>query len=275
MPKDLRPTHEINLKYRTWYRGIAPARTRLDIPGWSGSKGWVDPQPWHCKPWVDGTTYGLELVYPFETECIVRAKDGICEFIGDFSKEKETYPVQFKNWEVPFSAFAPDHFGFTSSVDIQTEEGYGTMIVPHPRFYTDRTGTVPCAVMGLLESDWWPKIFFVVFKAPLNGQEYVFRHGEPYASLLILPKKVKYNINPMTKAEEAARAALDQHLQKNGRYIATQKFIDSKNQPFDNKYKVLSSIARLQGDEEVKRHILNPSKKYHLKQKLFVKKAGL
>lgn len=272
MSKDLRPIHEVNLKWRTWYKGVPPQRIKLEIPGWSGDKGWIDPQAWHCKPWIDGTTYGLELVYPFETECRVIAKNGVCEFIGDFSKEKEKNPVQFNHWEVPFSAFAPDHFGFTSSVDIQTEEGQGTMILPHPRYYTDRTGTVPCPVMGFLESDWWPKIFFVVFKAPLDNQEYIFRQGEPYASLLILPKKVKYNINQMTKEEETARASLDRHLQKNGRQIATERFVDSKKQPFDNKYKVLSSVARTQGIDVAKQQMANPAKRYKIAKRLFIKK---
>ena len=41
---------------------------------------------------------------------------------------------------------------------------------PHPRFYTDTTGTVPIAVPALLRTEWWPMISFIVFKAPTKGQ---------------------------------------------------------------------------------------------------------
>jgi hypothetical protein len=200
-----------------------------------------------CKPWVDGSTYGLELVYPFDTECRVRAVNGECEFVGDFAAEKAAQPDRFSQWDVPFSSFAPNHFGFTSSVDLKTADGFGTMILPHPRFYADRTGTVPCPVMGFLESDWWPRIFFVVFKAPLDGQEYVFRKGEPYATLLVLPKTPRYAIRKMTPAEELARIEQDNALRNNSRAIATRRFVDDRGQPFDNKYKVLAGIARREG----------------------------
>jgi hypothetical protein len=249
----------INIKYRTWYKAeqYPPRKIKLEIPGWGGETGWKDAAPWHCLPWLQGSAYGCELLYPFKSECRVRAVDGECEFIGDFSEEKEECPVAFNSWDKPFSSFAPNHFGFTSSVDIQTEEGMGTMILPHPRYYTDRTGTVPCPVMGFLESDWWPKIFFIVFKSPLNGQEYVFRQGEPYATLLFLPKDPKYNIKPMTALESQERITLDQHIQSNSQYIATKKFYDSKKQPFDNKYKVLSRVARKDGIAELKNFIVH------------------
>ncbi len=245
------------IRYRLWYKGVPPRRIKLQTE-WAGSQHDVDASPIMCKPYVDGSTYGCELVYPFRTECRVRATNGVCEFIGDFSKEKEEMPIAFDKWDVPFLSFAPNHFGFTSSVDIKTEEGYGTMILPHPRYYTDRTGTVPLPVMGMLESDWWPRIFFVVFKAPLDGQEYIFRQGEPYAALLFLPKTVKYDIKKMTNTEINERALLDSNLAHNARYIATKRFIDSKNQPFDNKYKELSRIARTEGCDEVKKAIVRP-----------------
>jgi hypothetical protein len=58
---------------------------------------------------------------------------------------------------------------------------------PHPRFYTDTTGTVPIAVPALLRTEWWPMISFVVFKSPAEGETHIFRPGEPMLQILILP----------------------------------------------------------------------------------------
>src|SRR5687767_59867 len=83
--------HKIELKYRCWYKGVPPKPIKLQIPGWAGdSHGHSNgdkPQPWHCPPFVEGATYGLELIYPFETEVSVRNVDGKIKFDGDFSKE--------------------------------------------------------------------------------------------------------------------------------------------------------------------------------------------
>ena len=79
------------LKYRTWYQGEAPRPIKLEIPGWAGEfnshKDGDKPQPWHCIPFVEGSTYGLELCYPFDTECCVEMRNGEIYFDGDFTQE--------------------------------------------------------------------------------------------------------------------------------------------------------------------------------------------
>src|SRR6185436_6341020 len=66
--------NDIYLKYRTWFKGTPPRQIKLEVPGWSGDKNWDVGQAWHCKPYNDGSTYGLELLYPFDTECTVSTK---------------------------------------------------------------------------------------------------------------------------------------------------------------------------------------------------------
>ena len=185
------------------------------------------------------------MVYPFDTEVTVTTKDGKLEFVGDFTEEKKDAPKQ--DWERPFSAFAPNHFGFTSSLDIKTDPGYGTMILPHPRYYTDRIGTVPLVVGGMIESDFWPRVFFIVFKSPLEGQSYIFRKGEGYAQLLFVPKSVKYNINPMTPEESKERYDMEQILSDHPKSVSTNTWKTVSGDSFDNKYKVLSAIAKQSG----------------------------
>ncbi len=243
---------EINLKYRTWFKGIPPKPTKLEIPGWAGEKNRDAGQPWHCLPFTQGATYGVELVYPFDTECTVSTKNGELVFDGDFSAESSAIG---QKWERPFSSFAPGHFGFTSSIDIMTEPGYGIMLLPHTRFYTDRTGTVPLAVSGIIESDFWPRVFFVVFKSPLEGQSCIFRKGEGYAKVIVVPKAAKYNVEKMTPEEIKKRMEMEQILNDHPTEIATHTWKTLKGEQFDNKYKNLSKVAKSGGPEAVYSHL--------------------
>lgn len=231
---------EIDLKYRTWFKGVPPKQIKLEVPGWAGEKTYASGQPYHCLPFIHGATYGLELVYQFDTEVKVYNDKESLKIVGDFSEESKGQP-----WDTPFSTFANGHFSMTSSLDIKTPEGIGMMILPHPRFYTDKTGEVPVPVCGMLEMDFWSRIFFVVFKNPIN-QTYVFRKGEPYASLIFVDKKIKYNIERMSPEETKERENLEAIISEKSKNIATRTWKTKipEGGSFDNKYKVLSNMDR-------------------------------
>lgn len=61
---------KIDVLWRTRHKGLPPRPIKLQIPGWAGHDlnhgDGATPQPWHCPPFVDGSTYGLELLYPFD-----------------------------------------------------------------------------------------------------------------------------------------------------------------------------------------------------------------
>jgi len=252
----------IPIRYRNWLHGIPPKRIKLEIPGWAGENTWETPQPWHCKPFADASGYGLELVYTWQTTCTVSCdENGKCTFDGDFSAEKPKYLE--KDW-YPLACFAPHHFGFVSMVDIKTPPDHNLMVLPHPRFFADKDGTTPCAVPGQLEMDWWPEIFFIVFKAPQPGKQLVFKHGDPVAQFLVVPRNIKYDIQPMDDAEATVRAERQDKLEKNWHRLCTRVFY-CKDDPgcdkdnfFDNKYKVLSTIARRDGTEAAERIMDKP-----------------
>lgn len=250
---------KIDVKYRTWGKGIPPRPIKLEIPGWAGDdKNHGDgskPQPWHCTPFVDGSTYGLELIYPFYAETVIYKKDGKLMFEGDFSKE----PSYNRN-KPPFEQFAPGHFGFTSSLDILPPEGYCVRLEPHPRYYTDETGTVPLLVPGHIQR-FWPKIFFIVFKSPMEGQKYIFRYGEPYGQILIIPAKVKYNVEPMTFEISSSRDSRDQAITKFAPFIKSRSWQDHLGNVFDDKYKQLATAYAKGGDEGVKKLLSKASDK--------------
>lgn len=229
----------IDINYKLYFKGIKPKPIKLQIPGWAGdshehSNG-CKPQPWHCVPFVEGSTYGLELVYPFDTECIVYTENNTTIFEGDFSKEC----VWSKDKKPPFSAFAPGHYGMTSSLNLKIPKDYIIRLESHPRFYTDNTNTVPIVVPGHIQS-WWPRIFFIVFKTPPEGHKHIFRKGEPYGQMLILPQKVQYNINPMSYEDEMENMILEKNILDYSDKLSKNKWKDYKGNVFDDKYKQMA-----------------------------------
>lgn len=243
----------LTLKYRTWYNGVAPSPIKLDIPGWAGlpnkHTNGDKPMPWHCIPFVEGSTYGLELYYPFEGECVVSLdENGNVKFEGDFSEDaKNVSNISFP----PFLSFSPGHFGMTSAVDIQAPDGYILRTEPHPRYYTDDTGVVPCCVPGHLQTEWWPKIFFVVFKNPIKGQKIIFKKNEPYGQILVLPKKVNYEVVKMSYQEMTDRNELDNKIEKYHKKFVKNDWVDHKGNNFNDKYKVLSGVFSKSGMQGV------------------------
>src|SRR2546421_6714089 len=61
------------VKYNTYAKVLVPQPIRMTNAKWAGSpekmEDGSEPQPWHCLPFVEGSTYGVELIYPYETEC--------------------------------------------------------------------------------------------------------------------------------------------------------------------------------------------------------------
>jgi len=257
---------KLEIKYRTWYKGIPPRPIKLQIPGWAGEpNNHADgdkPQPWHCPPFVDGSTYGLELCYSFDTECHVSMADGKVKFDGDFSAEQTSCPNL-----PPFMSFAPGHFGMTSSLDIKVPSGYVLRLEPHPRYYTDTTNTAPCCIAGHIQTEWWSKIFFVVFKNPIPGQTLIFRKGEPYGQILVVPKKVTYDLKVMTRAEAEDRNAQDYKVSKYCKNFVNNDWHDHLGHNFDDKYKVMNAVFAKGGIEALRAFIDSEGQKVEGKKK--------
>jgi hypothetical protein len=199
---------DLVVKYSATPKVVAPAPIRLKIGDWAGSpQKMVDgsePQPWHCLPFLEGSTYGLELVYPYESECQVVGENGTIRFKWDFARE----PGQVVSGG-EFVSFAPrdasKYYFFNTGLDIQPPPGHVTRTEPHPRYFTDDSGTVPLAMIGHLQGEWYSRRLFVVFRGPRQGQCHIFRKGEPYAQLLFVPQAVKYSTVPLSAEENDLR----------------------------------------------------------------------
>jgi hypothetical protein len=195
------------VKYRAVNPHLDPRRTKLEIPGWAGNS---DPradgsheQPWHCIPFSEYARGGIELCYPHAHEFQVtsRGSDLIFEeMVADDVPEENTPP--------PFRRFGEAYYTYQLLLDLKVEEGYAIKTEPHPRFFTDSTGTVPIAVPALIRH-WWPMIFFVVFKVPQDGQTHIFRPGEPFMLVTIVPADDK--CEPQHSHRRFAVGVLYQH----------------------------------------------------------------
>ncbi|HSU15727.1 MAG TPA: hypothetical protein VLK66_16580 [Longimicrobium sp.] len=248
----------IELKYRAWNRAQPPRRIRMAIPGWAGelqpAEDGATPQPWHCRPFADASTYGIELVYAFETECRVTREDGAIRFDGDFSGEIARAAERGEKVEVPFGAFAPHHYGMTTAIDILPPPGHVLRVEPHPRFFTDTTGEVPAAVPGHIER-FWPRMFFAVFKAPRPGETHVFRPGEPFAQLLVVPASAGYTLTPMEEEEAEERRTQEQQVSSLKWLLAKHIWRADSGLWFDDTYKQLQRIHRASGPDGVRTHL--------------------
>jgi hypothetical protein len=157
------------VKYRVVNPGLAPRRTRLEMPGWAGQ-----PEPradgsqefaWHCAPFTEGAQYGIEVFYPYDNELRVSRKSGKLIFDGDLGPRPDNSGDLM--WP-PFRCFGQDYYTYQLLLDLKVGKDWAVRTEPHPRFYTDPTDTVPIAVPALLRTEWWPMISFVVFKSPVE-----------------------------------------------------------------------------------------------------------
>jgi hypothetical protein len=243
---------KIQAKYRTWHKGLPPKAIKLKLPGWAGDStehgDGSKPQPWHCLPFVEGSTYGLELIYPFDAECQVRSDNNRIVFEGKFNDELRGV----SNSAGPlFGKFANNHYGFTSSLDIKPPPDHVIRIEPHPSYFTDPTWSTPLAVIGHIQSEWWPKVFFIVFRAPPPGHVHIFSKDKPIAQLLIVPKKVTYELAEMTDEEKREREILGTRYDSLASYISQHEWQDHAGNLFDDKYKVLSRAYAKNGMEGI------------------------
>ena len=236
------------LKVRTYEPGLAPRRTRMEVPGWSGA-----PEPrrdgshehvWHCMPFTEGATYGTEVFFPHPGEVRVTGRDGAPVFEGDIRWDEEA-----NCHSPPFRNFGGRFYTYQLLLDLKPEPGFAVRTEPHPRFYTDTTGTVPLAVPALIR-EFWPMVFFCVFKTPGEGQTHVFRQGEPMLQLIVLPAEADYELVPMGEDEAAERELQSRRIHASRETLGKATHWGSaSNTAFDGTYRHILRAAKAQAAE--------------------------
>lgn len=240
-----------DIKFRLFNPGLAPRRTKLEMPGWAGQ-----PAPrvngsheyaWHCMPFTEGAQYGIEIFYPYQNELAVSRKDGAFVFDGDFGPP----PDDGVEWP-PFRSFGKDYYTYQLLLDLKVGQDFAVRTEPHPRFYTDTTGTVPIAVPALLRTEWWPMISFVVFKAPAEGQVHIFRPGEPILQILIVPVIAEFQLVPMDEEEAAEREMRGRRIHESRQTLgADSTWTSDTDTVFDGTYRYLLRAAKTKAKESL------------------------
>jgi Tetratricopeptide repeat len=234
------------VKYRTIGNALPPQPTRLAIPGWSGlpeikMENGSQPQPWHCSPFREGATYGLELLFQHDSECHVINDNGQIRFDWNDGQKPEGNHGFFEIGAKPCR-----FFGFDTSVELQAPPGYVLRTVTHPRFHTDRSGTVP-AVLCCHGSSGELRKLSVVFKAPAPGERHVFRKGEPYVQILFVPQPVNYELVKMSREEETRRNNMESGIFLAKSYLAKHIWHNPDGIEFNDHYRVLERAFEHQG----------------------------
>jgi hypothetical protein len=189
------------VKYRTREPALSPAE-----PSWRFPVGPVNANPALMAPtntcgiayrFRRGRSMGLNCFTPYQNELHVTTREGRLIFDGDFGPP----PDADLQWP-PFRTFGEKFYTYQILLDLKVGEGRAIRTEPHPRFYADSTNTVPIAVPALLRN-WWPMMFFIVFKSPPEGATHVFRPGEPFAQVIVLPEESDVVVEEMGEDAQA------------------------------------------------------------------------
>lgn len=231
------------VKMRYMMPGLAPRRTKLEIPGWAGTRApranGSHEQMWHCALFSEGAQYGVEIFYPLDAELRVTMRGGKLEIDHDLGPP----PEPGMEWP-PFRNFGDTYYTYQLLLDLDPGEGYAVRTEPHPRFYSDRTGTCPIAVPALVRN-WWPMLFFMVFKSPDEGQTHVFRPGEPMAQILVIPESADFDLVPQTEEEAAQRELRSRRIHAaRSTLTADTVWTSDTNTVFDGTYRFMARAAK-------------------------------
>ena len=231
------------VKLRSHEPALNPRRTKLEIPGWAGDRkpraNGSEEQMWHCLPFSEGAQYGIEVFYPYANEMRATTRQGKLHLEGDFGPQPESGVM----WP-PFRNFGERFFTYQLLLDVDPGPGWAIRTEPHPRFYSDTTGTVPIAVPALIRN-WWPMVSFIVFKAPVEGQTHIFRPGEPFAQILVIPENADFELVEMTEEESADRELRSRRIHAARQTLAAEtQWTSSANIVFDGTYRHMLRAAK-------------------------------
>jgi len=232
------------VKYRLHGDRPPPQPTHMPIPGWGGAPqprtDGSHEQPWHCTPFSESARYGVEVLYPFDVELKVSTYRGRVVLDADWGEPGEDDMM----WP-PFRTFGEGFYSYQIALDLEVPHGWAVRTEPHPRYYTDPTNTTPLAVPALIRSEWWPMMFFCIFKAPPKGVTHVFRKGEPFVSLIVLPSEPDLELVPMTEEEAAEREMRARRIAEHRDELAEgTRWLSSTRTIFDGTYRRLFRAAR-------------------------------
>ncbi|ATQ69485.1 MULTISPECIES: hypothetical protein [Methylosinus] len=231
------------IKFRMSGDDLKPRRTRMEIPGWAGQPekrtDGSHEHAWHCVPFSEYAKYGVEIFYPYKNELRVSTQNGRLILDGDFGSP----PDPVRSWP-PFRDFGASYYTYQLLLDLKPEPGYSIKVETHPSFYTDSTGTAPIAVPAIIR-EWWPMVYFLVFKSPTEGQTHIFRADTPMAQFTMIPAESDVELEPMSFDEAAERELQSRRIYASRETLgAASRWLSSTDTVFDGTYRHIYGAAR-------------------------------
>ncbi len=168
----------MRLKYRPLFDNFPPLqRVKPIIAAEHRHRAKQSPPPalpLHCKPWVDASSYGVLLTFPYKTTLTIYGRP-------DASPTFTMSPASTQLIYGPLGQmFSKEHFSLGSGYWFKTDPGVGIFTNHLPDGYQSRSRLVP----GLVECWRYPKRLFVVFRAPAPGETIKFEYGDPLCVLM-------------------------------------------------------------------------------------------
>jgi hypothetical protein len=81
-------------------------------------------------------------------------------------------------------------------------------------------------------------LFFIVFKSPAEGGSHIFRSGEPFAHILVLPEECEFALAEMTDDERADRELRARRIHRARSTLSADTHWSSRtNTVFDGTYR--------------------------------------
>jgi hypothetical protein len=131
--------------------------------------------PLHCKPWLDASSHGLLLTFPYRTRLTIQ---GRADDVPIITMAPASSRLVYSNVASAFGRGG--HFGVSSGYWLRTDPGIGIFTSPVPDGYPAKAALVS----GLVQTWRYPKNLFIVFKSPAPGETITFEQDDPLCVLM-------------------------------------------------------------------------------------------
>ena len=87
-------------------------------------------------------------------------------------------------------------------------------------------------------------VFFLVFKSPPEGKTHIFRPGEPFAQILIVPEEATFDLVAMSDEEAAERELQSRRIYQSRSTLSGEtQWRSATNTVFDGTYRHILGAA--------------------------------
>ena len=213
-----------------------PARSRPFIPDGDKAKAATTPPavvPFHCKPWLDGQSVGWTLFYGYLTSVTIEVGENCRIQVKNLSRL-----AQETNQPRIIEQFADAHFGLGTGYTLHTPPGFVSLLLPASQAPLGLE-----ALIGVVETDWYPRQLFAVFRVPAPGQTITLDYRVPLLRVVVIPRHEQLEIKPLNEDEQTILT------QREAAYVAEEgetatRWLDDAGHTFTHLYKQWSSQYR-------------------------------